>query len=202
MPLDVRQLGCDFLVFSGHKMYAPSGIGVLYGRLDRLSELPSCMLGGGTVKEVDRERQTPQDLPWRFEAGTPNIEGAIALGAAVDYLEEIGFDQIGRHERQLLGHALAGLKSTAGVAVQGPHDALEQRCCSIAFQLDGIDSQVVARILSDRENVMVRAGFHCAHPLHTELGLGTTVRASFGIYNTLEETDAMLAVLKVLKRLF
>jgi cysteine desulfurase / selenocysteine lyase len=189
--IDVHSLGCDFLVLSGHKMLAPSGIGVLYARSDHLERMRPYQLGGGTVKAVDREGYAPNDLPWLFEAGTPNIEGAIALGAAIDYLEGIGFDWIVEHESRLVAHTLKVLGGIRGVDILGPPAAEGGRSGAVAFTIQGMESQVVARVLSERQNIMVRSGYHCANPLHADLGLGPTVRASFSVYNTEEEIDLL-----------
>jgi cysteine desulfurase/selenocysteine lyase len=200
VPLDVRALGCDFLVFSGHKMFAPSGIGVLYARIDLLEEMIPRALGGGTVKEVTLDGHTPQDIPWRFEPGTPNVEGAIALAAAIDYIEDLGFDWITTHERGLLAHVLEAFRRVPGAVVHGPQMVEDKLCGPVAFSLKRLEAQMVARVLNDRQNVMVRAGYHCAHPLHTALGLEPTVRVSFSVYNTEQEVDAMNEVLRGLQR--
>ncbi len=198
---DVRELDCDFLVFSGHKMYAPSGIGVLYARAESFALLGPFLLGGGSVKEVGLEHYVPNDYPLNFEAGTPNIEGAIALAAATDFLDQIGFDDISAHESALTTQAARGMAAIAGVTLYGAEPTASRRHPTIAFNVTGVDPHVVARILCNRANVMSRAGLHCAHPLHSELGIGPTVRVSFGVYNTTEEIDAMLNVLQVIKRM-
>jgi cysteine desulfurase/selenocysteine lyase len=200
LPLDVKALGCDFLVFSGHKMFAPTGIGVLYGRWDCLDDLRPYLVGGGAVKEVSLDGYLARDLPARFEAGTPNIEGAIALGAAIDYVEELGLDWIAAHEQRLLQHVLAELRVIPGFAVYGP-DSIEGRPCGpIAFGMRKLDSHALARILGDRENVMVRSGHHCAQPLHQALSLPPMLRASFSVYNTIAELDVMVDLLSTLAR--
>ena len=199
LPLDVESLGCDFLVFSGHKMLAPAGIGVLYARGEHLQQMAMYQLGGGTVKKVDSQGYVPNDIPWRFEAGTPNVEGAIALGAAIDYLEDIGFDWIASHDRALMTHALRGLRGVPGVRVHGPEDE-GLRCGVIAFNVDGMESQVVARILSERHNIMIRSGFHCANPLHASLQLEPTARVSFCVYNTEDEIDVLVETLQSITR--
>ncbi len=201
LPVDVRALGCDFLVFSGHKMFAPSGIGVLFARAEALEELSPYQVGGGTVKSVDRDTHLFKEIPWCFEAGTPNIEGTIALGAAIDYIEELGFPGIIEHERRLLAHTLEGLRDVGGVSIHSPARPDGGLCSAIAFSLPRIDSQVVARILSDRLNVMVRSGFHCANPLHAELRLAPTIRASYSVFNTEAEIDLMLDGLGSLRRI-
>jgi cysteine desulfurase/selenocysteine lyase len=201
LPVDVRALGCDFLVFSGHKMFAPSGIGVLFARGEALEELSPYQVGGGTVKSIDRDTHLFKEIPWCFEAGTPNIEGTIALGAAIDYIEGLGFPGIIEHERRLLAHTLEGLHNIGGVSIHSPARLEDGLCSAIAFSLPRIDSQVVARILSDRLNVMVRSGFHCANPLHAELRLAPTVRASYSVYNTVAEIDLMLDCLGSLRQI-
>ncbi|HYT90970.1 MAG TPA: cysteine desulfurase, partial [Gemmataceae bacterium] len=198
LPIDVHDLGCDFLVFSGHKMFGPTGIGVLYGRGECLEELAPLALGGGTVKDVRHDGHVLHDLPWRFEAGTPNVEGAIGLGVAIDYLEGLGFDWIAAHDRRLLGYALEGLGRVG--TVHGP-SAGDRRCSVVAFSMPGMESQAVGRILSDRQNIMVRAGLHCAHPLHAALQLGPTVRCSVSVYNTQEEVGLLVETLGTLRRL-
>jgi cysteine desulfurase/selenocysteine lyase len=199
VPTDVHALGCDFLVFSGHKMLGPTGIGVLYARSEVLESLRPPALGGGTVKEVRRTSHILHDLPWRFEAGTPNIEGAVGLGAAIDYLEELGFDWIADHDGRLLARAVEGLGRVA--KVHGPVSTGDRRRGVVAFTVPGVESQAVARILSDRQNIMVRAGLHCAHPLHEQLGLGPTVRCSFGVYNTEAEVDILVQTLDTMRGL-
>lgn len=201
LPVDVGALGCDFLAFSGPKVMGPFGVGVLYGRAGLLERLRPGYAGGGSVKEVDREGSVPNDVPWRLEAGTPNIEGAIGLAAALGYVERLGLDWIAAHDRRIVGHALDRLSDVPGCRVLGPAGGVEARCASVAFTLRGVASQVVARVLSERSNVMTRAGLHCAHPLHAALGIGPTVRASFGVYNTEEEVDRMAAALAEIARL-
>jgi cysteine desulfurase/selenocysteine lyase len=197
LPIDVQELGCDFLTFSGHKMLGPTGIGVLFARTELLEEMRPAFLGGGTVKDVTQDGHVLHDLPWRFEAGTPNVEGAVGLGTAVDYLEELGFDWIAAHEDRLLARALEELARVG--KVYGPA-GVDRRRAAVAFSVPGVESQAVARILSERQNVMVRAGLHCAHPLHEHLGLGPTVRCSFCAYNTGDELDAMVHTLAALRR--
>ncbi len=195
MPVDVRALDCDFLVFSGHKMLGPSGIGVLFGRRELLEQMTPFLRGGAMNKEVHKGSYRPEDLPGKFEAGTPNIEGAIGLGAAVDYLEDIGMENIEAHSRELVTAALNELKAVDKIRVHGPLDPIH-RGASVAFDLPGLEAHGLARILSNRYSIMVRSGYHCAQVLHEELGIQQTVRASFYIYNTAQEIHTLGAALQ------
>lgn len=198
-PHDVRSLDCDFLVFSGHKIYGPGGVGVLYIRHDMLDDFVPQVLGGGMVKEVSRDDWVPNDIPYRFEAGTPNIEGVIGLGAAVQYLQGLGFDAIRAHECQLVRYAKERLRKLPGTQVFGP-GLQEASAPLVAFELEGLDPGTVAKTLAARSNVIVRSGFHCAQPAHQQLGIGPTIRASFGVYNNTDEIDLMMDVLTALRR--
>ena len=186
MPTDVRGLDCDFLVFSGHKMLGPSGIGVLFGRRNLLEEMQPFLRGGAMNKQVHKGSYVPEDLPGKFEAGTPNIEGAIGLGAAVDYLEAVGMEMVEAHTRELTKAALRELANVDKIRIHGPLDP-KDRIASVAFDLPGLEAHGLAKILSNRYAIMVRSGYHCAQPLHEELGIPQTVRASFFLYNTIEE---------------
>jgi cysteine desulfurase/selenocysteine lyase len=190
MPTDVRDLDCDFLIFSGHKMLGPSGIGVLFGRRNLLEEMQPFLKGGAMNKQVHKGSYVPEDLPGKFEAGTPNIEGAIGLGAAVDYLEEIGMENVEAHTRELTAVALHELENMEKIRVHGPLDS-KVRNGSVAFELPGLEAHGLAKILSNRYAIMVRSGYHCAQPLHEELGINQTVRASFYIYNTADEVRSL-----------
>jgi cysteine desulfurase/selenocysteine lyase len=190
MPTDVRGLDCDFLVFSGHKMLGPSGIGVLFGKRNLLEEMQPFLRGGAMNKQVHKGSYVPEDLPGKFEAGTPNIEGAIGLGAAVDYLEEIGMENVDAHTRELTAVALYELSNIEKIRVHGPLDS-KVRNGSVAFELPGLEAHGLAKILSNRYAIMVRSGYHCAQPLHEELGINQTVRASFYIYNTVDEIRSL-----------
>jgi len=194
MPTDVRALGCDFLAFSGHKMLGPSGIGVLFGRRQLLEEMEPFLRGGSMNKQVRKGSFIPEDLPGKFEAGTPNIEGAIGLGAAVEYLENIGMENIEAHSRELVEAALNELKKIDRIRVHGPLDP-RYRGSSVAFDLPGLEAHGLAKILSNRYAIMVRSGYHCAQPLHEELGINQTVRASFYLYNTIQEVHSLAAAL-------
>jgi cysteine desulfurase/selenocysteine lyase len=200
MPVEVGSLGCDFLAFSGHKMCGPTGIGVLWGRLELLEAMPPFHGGGEMIERVELERSTYKAPPHKFEAGTPNIADAIALGVAVDYLQEIGMDAIRTHEKQLVRYALSQLSEVSGVRVYGPRDP-EIRGGAVAFTLDGVHPHDVAQVL-DSEGVCVRAGHHCAQPLHRRLGVQSTTRASVYLYNTPEDIDALVRGLEKVKAFF
>lgn len=206
MPVDVKELECDFLVFSGHKMLAPMGIGVLYGKEELLEEMPPFLYGGDMIADVSLESATWNELPWKFEAGTPNVCGGIALGGAidrrydsrlegaVDYLERIGMEQARAHERALTEAALDGLEGIDRVRIYGPRNP-DERGGIITFNVEGSNAYLVAQLLDD-EGIAVRAGGHCAYPLTNRLKTEGTVRVSFYIYNTVEEVDRFLDVLK------
>lgn len=190
MLTDVRELGCDFLVFSGHKMLGPSGTGVLFGKLELLEEMQPFLRGGDMNKEVHKGWYVPEDLPGKFEAGTPNIEGTIGLGAAVDYLETIGMGRVEAHTHQLTEAALDNFSNLDKIRLHGPMNP-KHRSASVAFEMPGLEAHGLAKMLSQRYAIMVRSGYHCAQPLHEELGIPQTVRASFYIYNTVEEINRL-----------
>ena len=201
MPVNVRELDVDFLVFSSHKMLGPTGLGVLYGRRELLEELNPVITGGGTIKDVTLEKIIWAKLPERFEAGTPHIAGAIGLAEAIKYLEKIGMENIREHEKQLTEYALKLLSEELGDFVKhyGPID-LNVKGGIIAFNVKNYDHHAVAAFL-DTEGIAVRSGMHCAHPLHHYLGLKGTVRASFYLYNVKEDVDALINALKKLKKI-
>ncbi|NWG09113.1 MAG: cysteine desulfurase [Nitrososphaerales archaeon] len=199
MPVDVQEIDSDFLAFSGHKMLGPTGIGVLYGKKGLLDGIEPFMSGGDMISEVHfGDNAKWNETPWKFEAGTPNIAGTIGLGAAIDYLNGIGMKDIREHEKDLTGYALKEMVKIEGAEVYGPKDS-ELRAGVVAFNLRGIDPHDLASIL-DSEGIAIRAGHHCAQPLMDRLGLRTTARASFYIYNTKEEVDALTNVLKRVRR--
>ncbi|MCS7177807.1 MAG: cysteine desulfurase [Anaerolineae bacterium] len=195
MPVDVQDLDCDFLAFSGHKMCGPTGIGVLYGKEVLLERMPPFLGGGNMIHRVEWESATWNRLPWKFEAGTPAFVEGVGLGAAVDYLTGIGMEAIAAHERELTAYALERLSALPGLRVIGP--PAHQRGGVLAFTFRGIHPHDVAHLL-DREGIAVRAGHHCAQPLHRRLGLTATVRASFYLYNTTEEVDRLVQALEQL----
>ena len=194
MPVDVRAMGCDFFAFSGHKMLAPSGIGALYGRAEILEKLEPFLSGGEMIREVTETAATWNELPWKFEAGTPNIEGAILLGEAVDYLQKLGMKAIARYEDELLRYALVKLKKLDCVDLLGMESA-KDRVGVISFTLQGVHPHDVASILDERHGVAVRAGTHCAQPFMKHLGVPATTRASFYFYNTNQEIDIFIRAL-------
>ncbi|MCC6123786.1 MAG: cysteine desulfurase [Pirellulales bacterium] len=196
---DVAELDCDFLALSGHKMLGPTGIGVLYGKRELLAAMPPFLGGGSMIKEVHLDHFSPGELPGKFEAGTPPIVPAIALGAAIDYLAGVGLEAIQRHERQLTIRAHEVLGRVAGVRIWGP--APERKAGIVSFTMDRIHAHDVAQLL-DRQGIAVRAGHHCAMPLHARFGVSATVRASFYFYNTLEEVEKLGEALEQLKDVF
>lgn len=200
MAIDVQEMGVDFFAFSGHKMLGPTGIGVLYGRYDVLNQMRPAQFGGEMIEFVGLHEATFQPLPWRFEAGTPNIAGAIGLGAAVDYLTNIRMLEVAKYEQSLVDYALPKLKSIAGLTVYGPQNS-EQHTGVIAFNIAGIHAHDLATAL-DQEGIAVRAGHHCAQPLMHYLDVAATVRVSFYIYNTRQEIDRFVATLGKIKEYF
>lgn len=199
MATDVQELGADFVVFSGHKMLGPSGIGVLYGRESLLDEMPPFLGGGSMIRRVYLDRFEPADLPAKFEAGTPPIVPAIGLGAAIKYLNQVGLENIHEYETILTRRAHDVLESVGGVRFLGPDPS--QKAGIVSFTVEGVHAHDVAQLL-DREGVAIRAGHHCTMPLHKRLGINASNRASFYFYNTLSEIDALGEALAATKRLF
>jgi cysteine desulfurase/selenocysteine lyase len=198
MPVDVKRMGCDFLAFTGHKMLAPTGIGVLYGKKELLERMEPFLYGGDMIIDVKKEGSKWNELPYKFEAGTPNIEGAIGLGVAVDYLNKIGMDEIRKHEIELLSYAIKEMKDE--VTIYGPLDA-RKRTGLVSFNVPGVHPHDVATIL-DEEGIEIRSGHHCAQPVHERLGLESSARASFHLYNTKEEVDRLVEGIRKVKRVF
>lgn len=198
MPVDVADLGCDFYVFTGHKLYGPTAIGVLYGRSDILASLPPYQGGGEMISNVTTDEVTYEVPPHRFEAGTPPIVQAIGLASALDYVESVGRDRIADHEHVLADAAEAALGEIAGLTIYGKASG---KGAIVTFNLDGIHAHDVSAIL-DREGIAVRAGTHCAQPLLSSLGVTATCRASFGLYNTLEEVDRLAVGVAKAKSMF
>lgn len=200
MPVDVTALGCDFLAFSSHKMLGPTGIGVLWGRYDLLNEMDPYMTGGSMIKTVALEESTWADVPQRFEAGTPNIADTIAFGAALDYLDRIGMDNVRAHEKEVVAYALDALQRVDGVRIFGSKDP-DRRGGVLSFYYGDIHPHDLGTVL-DQEGVAIRAGHHCCQPLMKWLGVPATARASFYIYNTPDEVDVLVRALETAKELF
>lgn len=199
-PIDVAELNVDFYAFSGHKMFAPTGIGVLYGKKDLLDKMPPYRLGGEMIANVTREGATWAEVPYKFEAGTPNIAGAIGLGAAIDYLQSLDFDLIQKHEQELTSYALEKLKNVSGLTIYGPQKS-NGRIGVISFNLKNIHPHDLATAL-DLDGIEVRAGHHCAQPLMASLDTESTVRASLSIYNTKNDIDKLVSSLHEAKEFF
>lgn len=198
-PVDVQKLDVDFLAFSAHKMVGPTGIGVLYGKMELLQAMPPFLGGGDMIKTVHMREFSSNDVPYKFEAGTPAIAEAIGFGAAVDYLAAVGMDAIATHEHEITEYALERLEEIPGVKVFGP--SAQDKGGVAAFTLDGVHPHDVAQIL-DQDGVAVRAGHHCAQPLHEKCGLTATSRASFYLYNTREEVDRLVDGIYKVKEIF
>jgi len=194
---DVQQLDCDFYVFSGHKMCGPTGVGILYGKEAWLNKLPPYQGGGEMIKEVTFAKTTYADLPHKFEAGTPNIEAGIVLGTAIDYLNNVGFENIARQEKELLDYATERLSEIEGLKIFGN---TKQKTSVISFNIAGIHPYDIGTIV-DKQGIAVRTGHHCAQPIMAFFGIPGTVRASFAFYNTKEEIDAMVAAVKKAKQM-
>ncbi len=199
LSVDVQALNVDFLAFSAHKMLGPTGIGALYGKLELLENMPPFLGGGDMIKTVHLRSFVPNSLPHKFEAGTPAISEAIGFGCAVEYLEGIQMSQVEAHEQEMIQYALERLEEIPGIKVYGP--PAEQKGAVAAFTLDGIHPHDVAQIL-DRYGLAVRAGHHCAQPLHEKLGIPATTRASFYIYNTFDEIDKLIEGIYKVKEMF
>ena len=200
MAIDVQDLDCDFFALSGHKMLGPTGIGVLYGKEEILNQMNPIEFGGEMIDFVYEQEATWKELPWKFEAGTPNIAGAIALGAAVDYLSALGMGNVHAYEQELVDYVLPKLQEIEGLTVYGPEDP-SQHAGVIAFNIDGLHPHDVATAL-DYEGVAVRAGHHCAQPLINHLGISSAARASFYIYNTKEDCDKLVEAILATKEFF
>ena len=200
IKLDVQDMDCDFYAFSGHKMCAPTGIGVLYGKKHLLEEMPPVEFGGEMIDFVGLYESTWKELPWKFEGGTPIIGGAIALGAAIDFLESVGLDEIERHEHKLAAYALERMSEVEGITIYGPKDSA-LRAGVVTFNIDDVHPHDVATVL-DAEGIAIRAGHHCAQPLMKWLKASSTARASFYLYNTEEDIDKLVAALIKTKEYF
>ncbi len=200
MPVDVQKLDCDFLAFSGHKMLGPTGIGVLYAREEHLDNMKPFMYGGDMIKEVTLENTIFNDVPWKFEAGTPNIAGAVGLHAAINYLKSIGLEKIRKHEIGLTKHALNEFSKLDNVGTYGPEDA-NKKGCVVSFNIKGVHPHDVASLL-DRDGIAIRSGHACAQPLMERLGVKAVARASGYIYNDNNDIDALIDGIKKVKKTF
>lgn len=192
LEINVQELDADFYAFSGHKLYAPTGIGILYGKKALFEQMPPYQGGGDMIKSVSFERTTYNDLPYKFEAGTPNIAGVIGLGAAIDYVQKIGMKAIAEHEHELLDYATSLISEIAGVKIIG---TAKRKASVISFVIDGVHPHDVGTIL-DREGIAVRAGHHCTQPIMKRFEIPATSRASFAFYNTKAEIDALVAAVR------
>ena len=198
LKIDVQALNCDFYTFSGHKVYGPTGIGVLYGKAALLDAMPPYQGGGDMISSVTFEKTTYNKLPYKFEAGTPNVAGAIALGAALEYVEGVGIDEIARHENKVLAYATKQLAAIPDVRLIG---TARDKAGVLSFVMDGIHPHDIGTIL-DQEGIAVRTGHHCAQPLMVRFNVPATGRASFGLYNTREEADALVSGLHKVVEVF
>ncbi|MBN1586494.1 MAG: cysteine desulfurase [Candidatus Omnitrophica bacterium] len=196
--VNVRELDCDFFVLSGHKLYGPTGIGVLYAKTEWLDRLPPYQGGGDMIRSVSFEKTTYNDLPYKFEAGTPNIAGSIGLGAAVDYLKSLGLEAIAAHESELLQHATARISALKGVRLIG---TAEQKAGVLSFVIEGAHAHDVGTIL-DQEGIAIRSGHHCTQPVMDHYGIPASARASFGLYNTVQEIDALVRGIQKVSEVF
>jgi len=197
MPVDIKKLDADFYAFSGHKMLGPTGVGVLYGKKELLENMQPFLYGGEMIREVTFEDTKFNELPWKFEAGTMNIVEGIGLGTAIDYLNKIGMEKIHQRDKELVQYAIKRLEDIDGITIYGP----KERGAVVAFNVDNVHAHDVSQIL-DSEGVAIRAGHHCAMPLHSVLGISSTARASFYLYNTEEEVDVFIKAIHKVKKVF
>lgn len=198
LPINVQELDCDFLAFSGHKLYGPTGIGILYGKVNHLDAMPPYMGGGDMISKVTFEETTYNELPHKFEAGTPHISGAIGLGAAIEYIEKIGLENIARHENELLIYATEAVSDLTGLRIIG---TAKEKISVLSFHFENVHPHDVGTFL-DFEGVAIRTGHHCTQPLMKRFNIPATSRASFGMYNTKEEVDLLVAGLKKILEVF
>jgi cysteine desulfurase/selenocysteine lyase len=192
MKIDVQDMNCDFLVFTGHKMFAETGVGVLYGKKELLEKMPPFLMGGDMIREVTIADTVFADLPNKLEAGTLNISGIISFGAAIDYIESLEFETIQKHERELMKYAIEKLQLIEGLKIYGP---AENRLGIISFSIDGVHPHDIAQLLGEK-NICVRAGHHCAMPLHNRLGVPATTRVSLQVYNDEKDINTLIATLR------
>jgi cysteine desulfurase / selenocysteine lyase len=199
--IDVKDIGADFYGFTGHKLYGPTGVGVLYGRRELLEEMPPFLSGGDMISSVDWQESRWNSLPWKFEAGTSPYIEAAGLGTAVEWFAGLGIDAVVAHERELTAYALGRLTEVPGLTVYGPQTAGPHRGCAISFAIDGVHPHDVAEIVA-RDNICIRAGHHCAQPLMRHLGVPATSRASFGVYNSAADVDKLVESLSTVRSIF
>jgi cysteine desulfurase/selenocysteine lyase len=200
LPVDVGAIGADFYAWTAHKAYGPTGIGILHGRREVLEAMPPFLGGGDMISSVDFHESRFNELPWKFEAGTSPIAEAVGMGAAVDFLQEVGMEQVRAHELDLVGYALKRLGEVPGLTIYGPPEA-EGRGALVSFAIDGVHPHDVAEIVA-RDGVCIRAGHHCAQPLMRKLGVGATSRASFAVHNTREDVDRLIDSLANVRKVF
>jgi len=198
LDVDVTDLNCDFYAFSGHKVYGPTGIGVLYGKPELLDQMPPYQGGGDMIASVTFEETLYNRLPYKFEAGTPDIAGAIGLGAALEYMKAVGLENIAAHEHHLLSYATEALSSITGLRLIG---TAKEKAAVLSFVLDGIHAHDIGTVL-DQAGIAIRTGHHCAQPLMQRFGVPATARASLGLYNTAEEIDALVAGIHSVREVF
>jgi cysteine desulfurase/selenocysteine lyase len=198
MAVDVQALDCDFYAFSGHKVYGPTGIGVLYGKRALLEAMPPYQGGGDMIRSVTFEKTTYNELPFKFEAGTPDIAGAIALGAALEYISGLGMEKVAAHEHELLAYATEAVGSLPYVRLIG---TARERAGVLSFLVDGVHPHDLGTIL-DRDGIAIRTGHHCAQPVMDRFGIPATARASFAVYNTKQEIDALVAGIRAAREVF
>lgn len=198
LKVDVQALGCDFYVFSGHKVYGPTGIGVLYGKSALLDAMPPYQAGGDMISSVTFEKTTYNKLPYKFEAGTPHVAGAIGLGAAIEYVNGLGMDNIAAHEHELLAYATETVSAVPGIRLIG---TAKEKAGVLSFLLDSIHAHDIGTIL-DQEGIAIRTGHHCAQPVMQRFGIAATARASFALYNTREEVDALVEGIQKVREVF
>jgi cysteine desulfurase/selenocysteine lyase len=198
MPVDVQAMGCDFYAFSGHKVFGPTGIGVLYGRASLLETMPPYQGGGDMIQSVTFERTLYNDLPYKFEAGTPNVAGVVGLAAAIEYLSDVGLDRVSAHEHELLAYGTGALSDIPGLRLTG---TAARKAGILSFVMDDIHPHDIGTIL-DQAGVAIRAGHHCCQPLMARLGVAATARASLALYNTRDEIDALITSLRTAREVF
>jgi cysteine desulfurase/selenocysteine lyase len=199
VPVDVQQLDADFYAFSGHKLFGPTGIGVLYGKANLLEAMPPYQAGGDMISSVTFERTLYNTLPYKFEAGTPNIAGAIGLAAAIEYVQRVGLDRIAAYEHELLDYGTRRLDDVPGLRLYGP--PLDRKAAILSFTLANVHPHDIGTIL-DQEGIAIRAGHHCCQPLMRRLGVDATVRASLAFYNTVDELDQLASALGRVREVF